>query len=354
MIPDLFQSLGSRFNFSVFHLFVSDWGVVPLEKGPFQNNTFVGAMGAVIHGGFDLSLSSWLAVPERSPLLDMEPTYIIRNVMAIVPKPLKVDLKFFQHPFSIEAWQGILLVAFLICVTIIPPSLLLGNYENTDAYNWASLSAWSFFLLINSFYGGALTMFFSTKAAPPFSQFHEVVQAYPTWILKTLAGTDVYFNDKAECGDPDFKAFYERMVQNPEETTFTNIGHVLRTMEEEYIVILADFSVLQSSFQMNLDFKAHIEILGTMRESWTNVILKKHSPLSPIVRKGLNSLRDYAVMEKTRAKWIGQGVPKSTEISAYTLGLGQTLLVYLTTLIACILSLMILGLEHLFARFYSS
>eukprot|EP00094_Tigriopus_californicus_P006744 TCALIF_06495-PA protein Name:"Protein of unknown function" AED:0.58 eAED:0.58 QI:0/0/0.33/0.33/1/1/3/139/446 len=241
---DLFGTLENKYNFSVSHIFESDWGVTPIQ-GTFENGTFGGTMGGVINGAFDLSLSSWLAAPERGPLLDMEP-----------------------HPFSIDAWYGILLVAFLICATIIPPSLILGNYENTDAYNLASLSAWSFFLLINSFYGGALTMFFSTKAVPPFTGFREIVQAYPNWILKTTVGTDIYFYDRAESGDPDFKAFYERMVENPEETTFTDIAHVLKEMDTNYIGIMSSAHSLQYAFETNLDLTTPLEILETLNEAW--------------------------------------------------------------------------------------
>lgn len=89
LFPDLIRSLGSKFNFSLFHMFVRDWGVVPIQ-GTLENGTFGGAMGAVINGAFDMSLSSWLAVHERGHLLDTEPVSMVRNVLVMVPKPLKV------------------------------------------------------------------------------------------------------------------------------------------------------------------------------------------------------------------------------------------------------------------------
>ncbi|XP_059083507.1 uncharacterized protein LOC131880816 [Tigriopus californicus] len=352
MFPDLFGTLEHKFNFSLSHTFETDWGVMPIE-GTFENGTFGGAFGGVINGAFDMSLSSWRATPERGLLLDMEPVQMTDFVLAVVPKTLGVDLKFFQHPFSIDAWQGILLVAFLICVTIIPPSLLLGNYENTDAYNWASLSAWSFFLLINSFYCGALTMFFSTKAAPPFSQFHEVVQAYPTWILKTPLGSDIFFHAKAKSGDPSFKAFYERMVHKPEETTFTDAALVLKKMDAKHIAIIASTNQLKYTYETNLDLTTPLDILTTLNKAWNNIILKKHSPLSPIIRRGMNSLRDHALLQRVMSRWFGFDIPKASESSLMALGMGHTLLVYFIMMSACLLSLTLLSMEHLYARLFS-
>ena len=43
-----------------------------------------------------------------------------------------------------------------------------------------------FFVLLNAYYGGAMTMFFSSEISVPFTNILEVINAYPTWNLKML------------------------------------------------------------------------------------------------------------------------------------------------------------------------
>jgi hypothetical protein len=43
-----------------------------------------------------------------------------------------------------------------------------------------------FFVLLNAFYGGALTMFFTSEITIPFNNIYEVMRAYPSWNLRML------------------------------------------------------------------------------------------------------------------------------------------------------------------------
>ena len=54
----------------------------------------------------------------------------------------------------------------------------------------ASFSSWTFFVLLNAYYGGALTMFFTSEANIPFTSIDDVMEAYPTWKLKMRGGDD--------------------------------------------------------------------------------------------------------------------------------------------------------------------
>ena len=60
-----------------------------------------------------------------------------------------------------------------------------------------STSSWFFFVLLNAYYGGALTMFFTSELPIPFNTIEDVMDAYPAWKLKMLAGNDVFFQYKA-------------------------------------------------------------------------------------------------------------------------------------------------------------
>ena len=61
----------------------------------------------------------------------------------------------------------------------------------------ASTTSWIFFVLLNAYYSGALTMFFTTEIRVPFNSIEEVMKAYPDWKLKFMSGNDVFFQYKA-------------------------------------------------------------------------------------------------------------------------------------------------------------
>ena len=78
---------------------------------------------------------------------------------------------------------GCLVVFIIILICIIVPYAFISYYENTDGYNIASTSGWTFFLLLNAFYGGALTMFFTSEIRIPFTSIEDVMKQYPAWRL---------------------------------------------------------------------------------------------------------------------------------------------------------------------------
>ncbi len=64
---------------------------------------------------------------------------------------------------------------------------------------------------MNAFYGGALTMFFSSPPNPPFSSVREGLMMYPKWKM-TLPDGQLILTDylAKEIKDPPYVEFYER------------------------------------------------------------------------------------------------------------------------------------------------
>ena len=81
--------------------------------------------------------------------------------------------------------------------------------KNNHAPDVIAFFGWMFFLLINAYYGGALTMFFSTAPSIPFSTFHEALQAHPTWRWIIEAGYESLPYEKAQGGDPVYVKLWE-------------------------------------------------------------------------------------------------------------------------------------------------
>ncbi len=96
------------------------------------------------------------------------------------------------------------------------------------SYRVVIVSSWIFFILINAYYGGALTMFFSSAPSPPFSSVREALTLYPEWKMILPDGLRVLINYKAtELKDPPFVKFYERANQPNQVPTLLKVPNVL-------------------------------------------------------------------------------------------------------------------------------
>lgn len=136
-------------------------------------------MGGVVSGEYPLSLSLWINNPPRSEICEILSCYTDRPVLAVVNRPPEVDLGLFIRPFRDEAWVATLALTVGLIVIMLVPFLWNSNYDKADSCIIMQTSGWYFFLLFNAFYGGALTMFFTSTPDLPFSDIRHVMQAYP-------------------------------------------------------------------------------------------------------------------------------------------------------------------------------
>ena len=112
--------------------------------------------------------------------------------------------------------------------------ILLVHYS----FRMVNAIGWGAFLLLEVFYSGALTMFFSTELSLPFETILDVMRAYPDYKLITQTNNQVYFIYKVQDGDPDYVAFWDRFQNKPEETIFKKTQDALMRMETERVVPL--------------------------------------------------------------------------------------------------------------------
>ena len=67
-----------------------------------------------------------------------------------------------------------------------------------SSYMITSFSSWTFFVLLNAYYGGALTMFFVSEPTLPFNTLRDVLKAFPSWNFVFIDGLDNYFKMPAD------------------------------------------------------------------------------------------------------------------------------------------------------------
>ena len=92
-----------------------------------------------------------------------------------------IDLTLFLRVFSVKAWSGVILTLAVI---------FLGYFitmKSKNARKVVQFFAWIMFVLLNAFYGGALTMFLSTSPSLPFTNVKEALEAHPGWKLFIVA-----------------------------------------------------------------------------------------------------------------------------------------------------------------------
>ena len=181
VLPDLMNSIAPIMNFTWETLQPPDgnWGVFP-KFGPFNlSGIWHGVMGGVVNGDFHVSLSQWTWNLPRRDILDFVTVYTERMILALTPRQPEVDMGLFIRCFRDEAWYASLIVISMVVVAVIIPFFFLDNFDNSNSVQISATTGWYFFVLLNAFYGGALTMFFASEAALPFESIRGVMSEYP-------------------------------------------------------------------------------------------------------------------------------------------------------------------------------
>ena len=131
--------------------------------------------------------------------------------------------------------------------------------------------SWYFFVLLNAFYGGAMTMFFTSETTLPFETEREVIKAYPDWNLMLLEGNEFLFLSKAMAGDQDYIDFVDRMEDNKEEDEdikFSSIKEGLEKLLEGQNVIQVTDGMLNGHFHSNPFHQQNLKTFANARSRY--------------------------------------------------------------------------------------
>ena len=335
-LADYMDAMGKIMNFTWTSYAPPDgsWGVRPIS-GPFnKSGVWGGAMGSVVNGEYHISLSQWVWNVERYRLLDFVSTSTNRVCLALTPQAPEIDPGLFTRPFTDDAWYGIGFITGVIFLVLMIPYAFIDYYEETDGYNITAFWSWMFFLLVNAFYGGALTMFFTSELSIPFNSIEDVMLAYPSWKLKMMTGNDVHFQYKALQGDPLYSQFWDRVTNLPEETVFANLPEGLDILLQERAVIHTFTGMLKGFFQANPFRQQNLKVFAYGRPTYYTLIIPFNSPLKPILQKASNILTETGANDYLIKAWEGKDIPQLGAVEVMVLTVGQTILVFMIT-IAC-------------------
>ena len=341
-LNDFMNVMGNMINFTWTSHAPPDgsWGIVD-ENGVWTT----GPMGRVIKGEYHMSISLWLWKFERFGLMDFVSVHPSSYVLALTPQPAEVDFGLFIRPFQEEAWLLISCFIIMILTTIVVPYSLLTYYDHTEGFKLTSLTSWLFFVIINAYYGGALTMFFTSELTLPFNSIEDVMRSYPDWNLKYRVGNDIFWKVKAKAGDPLYSEFWERVASNQEEYTFQNLEDGLNLIKNERSVIHIGEGDLKSFFKNNPFHQQNLKVFAKSQPQPAGIVVELNSPLTPILRTASTALAEAGIKDALLQEWEGASIPQNAEVETMVLTNGQTILVFLVILMSFGCSILILFCE---------
>ena len=97
-----------------------------------------------------------------------------------------------------EVWQWIGILLGCSLIAFFGPYFFVPGWDDMKANSIIEVSLWFFFVLINAYYGGALTMFFVSEPTLPFNTLRDVLKAFPSWNFVFIDGLDNYFKMPAD------------------------------------------------------------------------------------------------------------------------------------------------------------
>lgn len=118
-------------------------------------------------------------------------------------------------------------------------------------------------------------------------------------------------------GDPDYLAFWNLVLNKPEETVYRDMKEALDLMGGNRIVIHANSAMLRGYFRENPFHQQELKVFGRERPTYSAVILNRNSPLKQVLnifrllRYILNSYYFQGIQDwngKVERKWFDETI----------------------------------------------
>ena len=304
ILPAIVEAIAERFNFtSEYRKEPSgDWGGSDAVAMNFD-----GAYGGVAKGLHDGPISVWAHELSRDPYVDATISVWDRPVALIGDfGQADLDTTLFIRPFTYESWAVIAacLVFGVICLKMVQ---ILSPCEDHASVRIVVLALWTAFVLLNAYYSGALTMFFSSKPRLPFSRIEDAVRLFPAWKIIMHCASDLYFPST-----PEMLAYKERMLED---------GHYLPSFEDllkeikatsDRVMFDSPDAVSAYYFQMAPSERPESLVYLEPSDAKTSAfIFEKGSPLTKMFNVGIQTLKQTGFVDfelKQGLKLIPRGV----------------------------------------------
>ena len=325
-LVDYLDIIAKNFNFTYSeHRNVdNNWGLVPKDNG-----TYEGILGDIAAKKYDMTIGVWWWLSERDDIFDEVPIVGNRDVLAMKSGKSNTDFSLFTRVFTKDSWITIFFMIIALSAGILFVTPCTSNKHINRGKNLITYTLLLFFVLIRAYYGAALTKYFTVSVSEPFENKREVIKAYPRYNLMIRDGTESLYYFWMQTGDEEYVKFWRRYIENPEKYMYFSEEEGLELIDQNAENIIAcDESMLLGYLKKNvMDTKPHLLAHGEW--SYMVLLLQKNSPLTPVIKHGVEALREKGIEQQLRQKWIGAYVQDNTAMmDAIVLTPGQVILIF--------------------------
>ena len=323
ILADFMNFMGSKLNFTwnCQKEPSGSWGTVPLT-GTADNGTWAGVLGSAINGDADIALSSWIAKPYRDKIMDYIETYNEYRVLLTSPQISDFDPELFFRPLTNDSWVGIGGIVLIFALVILPPIMLFHKHQNKEfnveekvSFKMAVTAMWYFMVLINAYYSGAMTMFFTTDLEIPLKTTQDVIRAWPDWKLLLRNGDDVFIYSFADNGDADYLAYWNRLKANREENEYGPISEGVEKIRSGKYVLSGTESNFQAYFNENPAERTKQTLLLLKEKLYYKscMMLRKRWPVTPVMSNIMIRMREFGIINNVVRFWFRRPVEEPSK-----------------------------------------
>ncbi len=352
VLKELMDNFGQIYNFTwtVDKPTDGKWGTIPKTSSK-QNRTasdYFGALGALVRKEYDLALSVWGSTPERRDIMDFT------MAIAHVPKVIVInqnshpwDLTLFIRVFTVQSW-----VATMLCLSILMPVLSFILWSKvakkaTLSKRVAVLSGWLMFILLSSYYSGALTMFFSSIPSIPFQTIQEGLEK--NWEMVLQNGMHLYPMELAQpvanckvC--QDWAARHSRSPGTLIMDSFDEMLDKLSRTNKAFTFVEVPTFIIDLKTKPRPDFTP--QQIGQVIPHTAHMVLWKNSPLLPMMNQGILRMLQCGSFD-ILTKRFDTYIPVKEELATKSVRTDHVLLIFSSFALCLLAILIILGGEIL-------
>ena len=358
-LADLVNIIGDMVNFTVRidREPELNWGVAPISGPPNISGTWGGVVGSVMsQDEYQMSMSTWYIHVSRKDMFDFVQLFRDFRLLVLKPRPPEYDIDLFIRPFSRNAWIAIGCLSLGVLILVNVPSLIVGSYAESTSRRMFSIIGWIMFVLVEVYYSGALTMFFTSESVPPFETRIGAIRAYPEWKLMYRSGSDINYLPYVSSGDPDYTRFWEISLQNPHDHVYPSLETAMDRVVSERVVVDVQTQTLREYLKTHSEVSNQIQTIVDGGASQYGLVFGKNSPLTPMFNQAVQKLREFGVLEKLDLKWMGAknvGGNSNIATSLTLITIDRVVLVFTIMVITIIAVFVTLGIEFTWSNWIS-
>ena len=141
---------------------------------------------------------------------------------------------------------------------------------------------------------------------------------------------DIYFSGYAEQGDPDYKAFYDRVKNDPNDTVYKSTKAALERMRAEQVVIHTTDRILSAHFRLHRQQQS-IVVFARGYTQFRGSVVGKNSPLKPILSSAFRKLYEQGAIDRILHANEGPAIKQQDVPDVLILSAGHVALILIIT-----------------------